>query len=150
MSEPLHTIKQVAEEEERRDREARAWVLGVLGCPKPEYAYVAPATLQRQFRSLSYNRAASILEAMEQDGDLVRHDGRRDLHFALAPKAANPTRAGVELHLSPKEHGALLRGLDKLLTASDAHAAVVGEENLVGTGDAQSWRAIRARLKRPA
>lgn len=101
---------------------------------------VTPARLQRRY-SIGWNAACSALEALERDGDLERLPGPT---IAYRP-TSGPGRPGkgYALPLSAKEHGALLRGLDKMLAPLEGYPLPQLQD------DMKYLRQIRARLKRP-
>lgn len=141
----------------------RAWVLSQTG-------QVGPSDLQRAGR-IPWNMACSILEGLEKDGELVRLPSPSNLMWTVAPKAAAVT-SGYSLPLSPKEYGALYRGLGALLHGRDFGILLAQAADFIrGAGtqeerelwcrdvaeidtrplkdDEPTLRAIRTKLKRP-
>jgi hypothetical protein len=105
-----------------------------------ERLLITPADIMRELRT-TRNQAASLLEELEAAGELVRAHGGQALVFKPAPPDRPVSRSGYALDLSPREHGALVRGLERLLAPLESCPPDQVQ------GDVTLLREIRRRLK---
>ena len=93
--------------------------------------------VQRQFK-VGFYVAVAALEALEREGLLDAMHGYR----WMVRRVPKPT--GYDLALSAAEHGALLRGLDKLVSAYEVEA---DRWNNAGWGDPNNRAAFERSIR---
>jgi hypothetical protein len=114
-----------------------------LGAPA---APVTPSQIMSRFRS-GHNAACRLLEALEADGELVKVEGPA-LAWRLAQPPQRPGK-GYSLPLSPAEHAALLRLLDRIDGYLYIGSPIEEGPAPRSDPDAPTLCALLSRLKRP-
>ncbi len=145
-------------DENQAEQDARAYALSIDPGER-----IRPRDLQAVSKgAVSFNAACRVLERLQVDGELVRLASSEGLVWRRAQPASTTSRA-YALPLTQREHGALLRLLDRDLERSASSARIMDgvaaqqqlDEQTTAKlqalkADLPTLRAIRLRLKRPA